>query len=77
MVEAGQTFSLPLGPPLVPTAGVAQTGEIVRLDYRLAGRSGERYAPAVTKGNSRVAPPQVEIADSTGKVIYSGNFAYG
>jgi hypothetical protein len=77
VVEAGQTFSIPLGPPLVPAASVELAGGTVRLDYRLAGRSGERYAPAVMKGNSRVAPPQVEIVDTTGKVIYSGKFAYG
>jgi len=93
VVEAGQTFSMPLGPPLVPTAGVEQTEgvvttsnlvgpdrrsiPIVRLDYRLEGRSGERYAPAVMKGSTRVPPPEVEIVDSTGKVIYSGKFAYG
>ena len=77
VVEPGQTFSMPLGPPLVPTADVGQTERIVRLDYRLEGRSGERYAPAVMKGSTRVPPPQVEIVDSTGKIIYSGQFAYG
>ena len=77
VVEAGQTFSLPLGPPLIPTAGVELAGGTVRLDYRLAGRSGERYAPAVMKGSTRVPPPGLEIVDPTGKIIYSGKFAYG
>jgi len=43
----------------------------------LAGRSGERYQPAVVKGGSRLAAPKLRIVDEAGKVLLDDSFKYG
>jgi hypothetical protein len=77
VVNAEETLSLPLGPPLAPTAKVSQAERAVLLEYVLEGRSGEVYAAAVTKDATRLPPPTLEVVDPSGKIIYTGAFAFG
>ena len=77
VVNAGETLPLALGPPLTPTATVSQTERTVLLKYVLEGRSGEVYAAAVTKDNTRLPPPKLEVVDASGKIIYTGAFEFG
>jgi hypothetical protein len=70
-------LALALGPPLAPTAKVSQADRTVLFDYVLEGRSGEVYAAAVTKDNTRLPPPKLEVADPSGKIIYTGAFEFG
>lgn len=77
VLHGGETLALPLGEPLVPTVDVALANGTAQLNYRLVGRSGEQYAPAVQKDKVQIPPPRLEVVDASGKVIYSASFEYG
>lgn len=77
VVNAGETLALALGPPLAPTAKVSQADRTVLFDYVLEGRSGEVYAAAATRDNTRLPPPKLEVVDPSGKIIYTGAFEFG
>lgn len=86
-IPPGETVQARIGPPLVAKTDVrlasAVTGPVNRsqrlasIGLALVGRSGEAYAPGVTKGKTQAAAPKLEILNEAGKVLASGQFEYG
>lgn len=55
VVEAGQTASLAIGPPLRNTVQVTRERNLLRLTYQLLGQAGEQYAYYDWKARPRFA----------------------
>jgi len=62
VLHGGETLALPLGEPLVPTVDVTLADGTAQFNYRLVGRSGEQYAPAVQKDKVQIPPPRLRNA---------------
>ncbi len=83
-IQAGRTRTVELGAPLTVKADVQQQssgwifkGTEVAIGFVIAGKGGEEYSPAAQKDGVRVPAPKITIYDQEGKVLASGNFAYG
>jgi len=55
VIEAGQTASLDIGPPLRSTVQVARERNLLRLTYQLLGQAGEQYEYYNWKARPRFA----------------------
>jgi hypothetical protein len=77
----GETTELAIGAPL--TASITLTasikakthGRAVSMDFKLTDASGAEATVAPNKGGRPT--PKVEVLDSEGKRVHSGNFEYG
>jgi hypothetical protein len=76
-VESGVTTELKVGPPLTVRTDVAAKDEGVSVGLSIFGQAGERYHPGVQKNGERQPAPELKIVDEAGKVLATGNFAYG
>ncbi len=83
-IQPEKVKSIELGSPLTIKADVQKqsTGWIfkgteVSVGFVIVGKGGEEYSPAATKDGTQVPAPKVAIYDAEGKVLASGNFAYG
>jgi hypothetical protein len=76
-VEPGVTTELKVGPPLTVKTDVATKDEGVSIGLSIFGQAGERYNPGVQKNGQRQPAPELKIVDEAGKVLATGNFAYG
>jgi len=76
-VASGVTTELKLGPPLTVKTDVATKDEDVSIGLLIFGQAGERYNPGVQKNGERQPAPALKIVDEAGKVLATGNFAYG
>ncbi len=77
-VRAGETVTMPFGPPYTPTVTAGPTGEKgqVRLSLSLVGSAGEVCTRLIVDGG-RPEKPSFTITDDKDKVVESGNFEYG
>lgn len=71
-IKNNETLSLKAGPPLVIEPIVNKQAGIVSIGFSVAGQAGECYQIPRAKTN-----PKVKIVDENGKILASGNFAYG
>jgi hypothetical protein len=76
-VGSGVTTELKVGPPLTVKTDVAAKDEGVSIGLLIFGQAGERYNPGVQKNGERQPAPALKIVDEAGKVLATGNFAYG
>jgi hypothetical protein len=76
-VEPGISTELKVGPPLTVKTNVATKDEVVSVGLSIFGQAGERYNPGVQKNGQRQPAPELKIVDEAGKVLATGNFAYG
>jgi len=76
-VVSGVTTELKLGPPLTVKTDVTTKDEGVSIGLSIFGKAGERYNPGVQKNGERQPAPELKIVDEAGKVLATGNFAYG
>jgi len=76
-VGSGVTTELKVGPPLTVKTDVATKDEGVSIGLSIFGQAGERYHPGVQKNGQRQPAPELKIVDEAGKMLATGNFAYG
>ena len=75
-VKANSTQKVALGPPFVASVDVSRTGrDSVSLGFNLAGAGGHRYI--IVKGDRNLEPPGFEMYDTSGRIVWQGNFKYG
>ena len=71
-IKNNETLSLKVGPPLVIKPSLSKQSGMVSIGFLVYGQAGERYAiPKLPKR------PGIKIIDEKGKILESGNFAYG
>jgi len=76
-VRAGQTVTLPFGPPYKPiVTAFPQDGKTARLQLALSGAAGEACNNLLVRGG-RPPKPQFTIKTPKGDVVQSGSFEYG
>lgn len=83
-IKPDQTKTVDLSGPLTVKADVQKQssgwifkGTEVTIGFVIAGKGGEEYSPAAEKDGTQVPAPKVTIYDNDGKVLATGNFAYG
>ena len=76
-VSSGATTPIRCGPPFRITPKTSVSNGQVNVDFAILGQGGERYDKVITKNGQRVGAPRVKILDEQGKVLASGQFAYG
>jgi hypothetical protein len=77
-VEPGTVTDLDKwGPPFKIVPQVSVHRGIANVDFQILGRRGESYSKIITKNGKSAPAPRVEILDEQGKVLASGQFAYG
>ena len=76
-VVVGQATELMLGEPITMKAPVSQENEYASIGCSIAGVAGEEYFPAAYKDGLPLSPPSLEIVDEAGKVLGSGQLAFG
>jgi hypothetical protein len=76
-VRAGQTVTLPFGPPFKPVVtAFPMDGKTARLQLSLVGAAGEACNNLLVQGG-RPPKPQFTIKTPKGDVVQSGSFEYG
>jgi hypothetical protein len=76
-VNAGETTTLALGPPLNAKLTTRKQGkDVILLQLALTGEGGERYVPAPGIQKT-LKPPRFQVRDGRGNIIASGAFRYG
>jgi hypothetical protein len=76
-VRAGQTVTLPFGPPFKPiVTAFPMDGKTARLQLSLVGAAGEACNNLLVNGG-RPPKPQFTIKTPKGDVVQSGSFEYG
>ncbi len=78
-IRGGETFSMPIGPPLTVKTEVTNYEGMpeVSIGLVLEGQAGEQYSPGATRNGSTVPAPELKILDEGGKVLLSSRFEYG
>jgi hypothetical protein len=78
-VLAGATTPIKCGGPfkIVPKTSISRGVGAVDVDFAILGQGGEQYSKVITKNGQRASAPGVKILDERGKVLASGQFAYG
>jgi hypothetical protein len=76
-VQADQTTSIKLGPPLVSNLTFAGSSTTQEINFALKGRADEQYAAGADRSGVTQPPPAFVILDKDGKRLASGIFAYG
>ncbi|MBN2133354.1 MAG: hypothetical protein JW741_27900 [Sedimentisphaerales bacterium] len=77
-IQAGQTTSIRIGPPLVVKADVQTTDSgNVSISPLIVGCGGEEYRAASSRGMQRPSPPAFKIVDEEGTVLVQDKFKYG
>jgi hypothetical protein len=74
-VAKGKPTTLPLPKTLFAKFQIAQAGRKVRLSVALSDDAGSRSVTLTRHG--KVVPPEFEVVDSSGKVVYSNRLEYG
>jgi hypothetical protein len=77
--QPGATTAVKCGGPfkVVPKPSVSRGVGVVNVDFAILGQGGEQYSKIVTKNGQRASAPRVKILDEQGKILASGQFAYG
>jgi len=78
-IKPGQTTRLTIGPPFQARGSIRRLFHnptyTVRMD--LEGQAGEQYSAVVLKNDKEVPEPSFKILDGVGRVVQSGQLAYG
>lgn len=75
-ITANETQQLDFGPPFVASIKVTTHGKKADMDLRLTTVQGNgNYI--ISKTNGKTNPPGFKVINSSGKVVWSGSFAYG
>jgi hypothetical protein len=74
-VPAGETTELAIGTPLTASIKTKTRRRVVSMDFKLTDASGAETTVYLGKGGRPT--PKLEVLDSDGKRVHSGNFEYG
>gem|GEM_PF-4484926 len=77
IVRAGETVSIPAGPPLVAKAALQRVGRQVLISPVLVGRAGEQYEVGARRNGRTQSAPGLRIVDAGGNTLATGKFEYG
>lgn len=76
VVSADQTVQLEAGPPFKVTVPVLDiSGDMVVLDYDVRGRGGDGFT--LSHPDQLGNPPQFEVVNAKGQVVWSDKFEFG
>jgi hypothetical protein len=76
-IRAGETTTIPAGPPLTLDTSVEWGDETANVNLAVVGRAGEHYSAGAYGAGRQRPPPTLTIVDRAGKELASGTFAYG
>ncbi|MBN1916867.1 MAG: hypothetical protein JW889_03070 [Verrucomicrobia bacterium] len=76
-IRAGETTTIPAGPPLTLDTSVDWGDDTASANLTVVGRAGEHYSAGVYGVGRQQPPPTLKVVDRAGKTLASGTFAYG